>query len=310
MIINKKYKVLLLGYSNIAKKRYINTFVKKKIPFCVASRSFNKKIKGAYKQFDNYNAAIKFSDANIVFISLPNSLHYYWSKQALLNGYHLIVDKPITVKRGQLKKLINIAKKKNLLISEATYFNYHKQFEFIRKKCGNFDNIEQILVNFTIPMPKKSSLLLSKKFNGGVIMDMGPYVSSIKRIFFKDRYIKKYLILKKNLFGLIISLDIILKFETKIFIGTFKFGGDYKNNIFIKCKNKSIEADRLFSPPDDKILRIKVDTLEKIKVFNIKKHNCFQDYFFEVLKNLKYKNFDYYNRRMIEDENFRLKLIK
>ena len=30
MIINKKYKVLLLGYPNIAKKRYINTFVKKK----------------------------------------------------------------------------------------------------------------------------------------------------------------------------------------------------------------------------------------------------------------------------------------
>ena len=306
---NKKYKVLLLGHSNIAKKRYIKTFIKKKIPFCVASRSCNNKIKGAYKQFDNYNEAIKFSDANIVYISLPNSLHFYWSKQALLNGYHLVVDKPITVKLGQIKKLIKIAQKKNLLISEATFFNYHKQFEFIRKKCGNFNDIQQILVNFTIPMPKKSSLLLSKKFNGGVIMDMGPYVSSIKRIFFKDKYIKKYLILKKNSSDLIISLDILLKYKTKIFIGTFKFGGDYKNNIFIKCKNKSIEADRLFSPPDDKLLKIKVGTSDNIKIFNIKKHNCFQDYFFEVLKNLEDKNFDYYNKRMIEDENFRLKLI-
>ena len=306
---NKKYKVLLLGHSNIAKKRYIKTFIKKKIPFCVASRSCNNKIKGAYKQFDNYNEAIKFSDANIVYISLPNSLHFYWSKQALLNGYHLVVDKPITVKLGQIKKLIKIAQKKNLLISEATFFNYHKQFEFIRKKCGNFNDIQQILVNFTIPMPKKSSLLLSKKFNGGVIMDMGPYVSSIKRIFFKDKYIKKYLILKKNSSDLIISLDILLKYKTKIFIGTFKFGGDYKNNIFIKCKNKSIEADRLFSPPDDKLLKIKVATSDNIKIFNIKKHNCFQDYFFEVLKNLEDKNFDYYNKRMIEDENFRLKLI-
>ena len=220
---NKKYKVLLLGYSNIAKKRYIKTFIKKRIPFCVASKSFSKKIKGAYKQFDNYHDAIKFSDANIVYISLPNSLHFYWSKQALLNGYHLVVDKPITVKLGQIKKLINIAQKKNLLISEATFFNYHKQFEFITKKCGNFNDIQQILVNFTIPMPKKSSLLLSKKFNGGVIMDMGPYVSSIKRIFFKGKYIKKYLILKKNSSDLIISLDILLKYKTKIFIGTFKY---------------------------------------------------------------------------------------
>ena len=132
--MKNKNKILLIGYSNIARKRYINTFKKNKIPFCVASKSFTKKIKGAYKQFNDYNKALNQSHANIVFLSLPNSMHFYWSKKILKSGFHLIVDKPITTKVGELDQLISIAKKKKLLLTEATFFNYHEQFDFVISK--------------------------------------------------------------------------------------------------------------------------------------------------------------------------------
>ena len=96
--MSTKYKILLIGYSNIARKRLIKTFLKKKIPFCVASKSYKKKIKGSYKQFDNYSEALKYSGADIVYLSLPNSMHFPWSKKVLNSGYHLIVDKPITTR--------------------------------------------------------------------------------------------------------------------------------------------------------------------------------------------------------------------
>ena len=51
------------------------------------------------------------SDANIVYISLPNSLHFYWAKKALLHGYHVIIDKPMCVNKSEANILINIAKK-------------------------------------------------------------------------------------------------------------------------------------------------------------------------------------------------------
>ena len=129
---------MLIGYSNIAKKRYINTFIKNNIPFCVASRSYKKKIKGSYLQFDNYDKALKYSGADIVYLSLPNSMHFNWSKKVLNSGFHLIVDKPITTRTGELNHLIKIAKKKQLLLSEATFFNYHKQFELIKKIYSQF----------------------------------------------------------------------------------------------------------------------------------------------------------------------------
>ena len=108
----KKLKVLLLGHSNLAKKRLINSFIKKKILFSVSSISEKKKIKGAYAQYNSYEDGLKKSLADIVYISLPNSLHYKWAKKSLEYGYHVIVDKPICEKMSKVNKLVNLSKKK------------------------------------------------------------------------------------------------------------------------------------------------------------------------------------------------------
>ncbi len=304
------YKILLIGYSNLARKRLVKVFLKKKIPFSVASKSYKKKIKGAYEQYDNYSNALKLSKADIVYLSLPNSLHYFWAKKVLEAGFHLIVDKPITTNPGEVKKLINLAKKKKLMVTEATFFNYHKQFSYIKRFCGKIENINQIYANFTIPMPKNNSLLLSKKFKGGAKMDMGPYAAAISRIFFHENFKKKLILVKKNNYGLVTSFDIFLKYKTKVFVGIFRFGNDYKNNLLINLTDKSIEVNRVFSPPDDIKLEIKLIKNKKHKIFKIKKDNCFENFLLEVINNLKKKNYDFYNSRMLEDESFRLKLIK
>jgi len=307
--LNYKKKILLIGYSNLARRRLIKTFIKKKISFSIASKSFRKKIYGAYRQFNNYEEALKFSKADLVYLSIPNSMHFKLAKKILNYGYHLIVDKPITTNRGELKKLIGIANKNNLMLSEAVFYNYHSQFNYLKKFCGNLKKIEQIFVNFTIPTPKSNSLLASRKLCGGALMDMGSYAASIHRIFFKERIISKNIIIKKNKKGLITSFDIFFKYNTKVLIGTFRFGSEYRNDIFIKFVNKTIEVNRLFSPPDDIDLNIKIYTKNKFKKIKIKKDNCFENYLSEVIKNIKQKKFKYYQLNMIKDENLRLKII-
>ena len=307
--MNYKKKILLIGYSNLARRRLIKTFIKKKILFSVASKSFKKKIDGAYRQFDNYDKALKFSTADLVYLSIPNSMHFNLAKKILNYGYHLIVDKPITTNRGELKKLIRIANKNNLMLSEAVFYNYHNQFNYLKKFCGNLKKIEQIFVNFTIPTPEPNSLLASRKLCGGALMDMGSYAASIHRIFFKERITNKNIIIKKNKKGLITSFDIFFKYNTKVLVGTFRFGGKYRNDIFVKFKNKTIEINRLFSPPDDVNLNIKINTKNKIKKIKIKKDNCFENYLSEVIKNIKLKKMKYYQSNMIKDEHLRLKII-
>ena len=141
-------------------------------------------------------------------------------------------------------------------------------------------------------------------------MEMSPYAAAINRILIKENLQKKSIIIKKNMNGLIISFDVFLKYKTKIFNGTFKFGGDYKNELLIYCKNKSIEIRRIFSPPEDVKLKIQINKKNQSKIIIVKKDNCFENYFIEIIRNIRNKNYAFYNEKMIEDDNFRFKIIK
>lgn len=308
--MKKKLDFLLLGYSQIAKKRIINVLLKNKITFSIASKSNKKKIKGAKNQFTNYNYALKNSGANLVYISLPNSLHYTWAKKALLLGYHVIIDKPICHKISETRELINLAKRKKKLLSEAIFYNYHKQIKQVIKFAGGQNKIKHVQVNFIIPKPHKNSLLASKKLKGGVIMDMGPYAASIHRIFFNKNILNRKIIVEKNSANLPISFYLLIKYHHGIFTGFFKFGGEYKNEVIFFTKDKTINIDRVFSPPSDSSLSLKVTKNDKEKTYLVKKDNCFENYFLEIQNKLKKKEYTYYLKQIESDHLFRDKINK
>jgi len=301
-------KILILGYSNLARRRIINFFLSKKIKFSVASISFKKKISGAYEQFYSYNDALKNSNADIVYISLPNSLHFYWAKKSLNMNYHVVVDKPICNNIMQAKNLINLSKKRKKLISEATFFNYHRQFKNLLKLTSK-KKINLINSNFIIPFPKKG-ILVSRKFGGGVHMDMGPYISAIPRLFFLKKIKSKKIKITKNSNGLIISIKFIISFKDTKYSGVFMFGDEYKNEIEVFIKNKSFKIERAFSPPEEKQLLMKIKNININRNLKINKDNCFSNFFKEVMFNIKNKNFNFYHKNIIQDCYFRNKILR
>lgn len=303
-------KILLLGYSNIARRKIINVFLKKNIPFCVASKTFDKKIPGAYAQFGSYKEGLEKSGANIVYISLPNSLHYYWAIQSLKARYHVIVDKPICEKNNELKKLIFFAKKNKKLLAEANFFNYHRQIKVAKMQIKNLKNIENIHVNFVIPLPNKNSILMSKKLAGGALMDMGPYAAAISRIFSKTKLISKKVFFKKNKFNLITEFSLLCEYTSMTYTALFKFGGEYHNELFIHTKKKSIKLEKVFSPPSDKDLLLTIKNNNQIKKIKIKKDDSFENFFIEILKKIRSGNFLYYLDQVQKDLNFRNKILK
>ncbi len=300
-------KILIIGYSNIVRKRIFKLFLKKNIKLFIASKSFRGDIIGIEKQYKSYNYAIKNSKPDLIYISLPNSKHFYWAKKSLNNNCHTIVDKPITSNLNELKLLIQIAKKKKKLLSESTFFNYHSQVQKLIKiyKKNKFNNI---FAKFTIPMPEKKSILLSRNLGGGVLMDMGPYISAIPRIFNLKKIITKNIVIKKNNKKIITFIKLKIKFKDCTYNGIFKFGGKYKNQIEINKDYETARIQRVFSPPDNEILLLKTKNKNKTKILKFKKEDCFKNYFEEIQKNLKNKKFDFYCKRMIADCEFRSNL--
>lgn len=300
----KKNKVLLLGYSHIARKRVIKTFLNNDIQFSVASRSYKEKIRGCHHQYSDYDDALSNADANIVYISLPNSLHFYWANKALKMGYHVIVDKPICCKLSETKKLIQAAKRHKKLLSEAIFYNFHNQVKQVKKLLKN-NKLNSIKVKFIIPFPHKNSILMSNKFKGGVIMDMGPYASSIHRIFFNKKIVSSKIIIKKNKKGLPILFDIKFNYKEESYHGLFKFGGEYTNQVVFFTKNKILTINRVFSPPDDLSLNLNIIEKNKEKNFKILKDNCFENYFIELLRKINKKKYSFYLSQIKKDHLFR-----
>ena len=73
-------KVLILGYSKIVRRRILSVLKEKKIKLFVASKTYRKKIAGAKKQFKSYEYALKKCKPTLVYISLPNSEHFFGQK--------------------------------------------------------------------------------------------------------------------------------------------------------------------------------------------------------------------------------------
>ena len=308
--LSSKFSILILGYSSLVQRRIAKTLSSNNIKFCIASKSSPKKEKNTYGWFRDYNAALNLSRADIVYISLPNSLHYYWAKKALEKGYHVIVDKPLTENSKQAIHLIKIAKKKRRLLSEATFFNYHEQFNEAVKNVGGIKNIKFVNANFAIPLPKQNSIRMSKKLSGGCLMDMGPYAAGTARLFCSGKLLRLDKILVRNKKGLVVSFAILGKFTNTTFSGFFCFGGEYQNNLIIASDKEHVELNRVFSCPPDKNMKIIIKRNNKFYNKRIKKDNSFKNYLTKILESINQKKYSFYYKTILQDINFREKINK
>ena len=303
-------KILLLGYSNLARKRLLPFFEKSKINVSIASLSYKKKIKNISKQYNSYDLALKNSDADLVYISLPNALHFKWAFKALKLHYHVLVDKPLCESVYELNKLIDLSYKNKKLLAEATFFNYHSQFYTLIGLINNFNDIKKIKCNFTIPMPEQNSLLRSEPLKGGVLMDMGPYASAIARLFLNEKIFSKKVSMQINKNNLITSIKFLIRYRSKTYSGNFKFGGIYKNELNVYEKDNILTLKRVFSPPSNQSLKLIVKSKKKIINYNIKKDDCFSNFFIEVCKRIEKKDYHFFINQMKFDNNFRNKILK
>ena len=117
-------KILILGYSNLAKRKIIPALKKiKGLEFDIASITSSPINNGHKSWYRNYIHALSTSSSKIVYVSLVNSLHYHFINKAISLGKHVITDKPIALNNREVVKLLHKAKKKKLLISKALTFN-------------------------------------------------------------------------------------------------------------------------------------------------------------------------------------------
>ncbi|HKZ37439.1 MAG TPA: oxidoreductase [Chryseolinea sp.] len=83
------------------------------------------------------NEVFQDDSIELVIINTPNETHFPFASQALEAGKHVIVEKPFTVNVQEAEKLINLATKKNKLLTVFQNRRWDGDFMTIKKVLDN-----------------------------------------------------------------------------------------------------------------------------------------------------------------------------
>jgi predicted dehydrogenase len=127
--------------------------------------------------FDDFDMFIKAVD--IVYIGLPNHLHYEYAKKSILARKHVLLEKPVTTKYVEFEELIELANKENVYILEVDRVEHLSAYQLIKKECQNANMIQ---IDFCKRSRRYDDYLSGElphifdiKCGGGALYDLGVY---------------------------------------------------------------------------------------------------------------------------------------
>ena len=305
-------KILILGNSNIFIRKIQPALLKfKDIQIEIASKRKVSNVNGISKIYKNYGESLKKTNAKIVYISLINSKHYYWGLRALNENKHIIIDKPITLNYKDSLKLINKAKKKNLLIAEATVFHLHKQFNNI---VSLINTKKKIIIKtfFHIPRLNKKNYRNNVLLGGGCFNDMSTYGAYLIYLFLNKEknlsFKKKHYI--KNKFSN--GFEFAIKNKNILLKSSFKFNSKYLNMMTIENDRCKYSINYAFSPPINQKLSLKkvIKSNNREELVYFSKENVFYTFFKSIFKNYKMKKYINTNNKLMITEKIRNEISK
>ena len=152
-----KFNIAILGCGRVA-QHYFKIFKLNKIRDINIVGVCDLKINKA-KLFANKFNSRYFTDLSnminqikidLLIICTPSGAHYHNAKTSLNNNINLLIEKPITMKPDQGKKLINIAKQKNLYLGVAFQNRFNSAVKCLKnavdkKRFGKIITIAVVL---------------------------------------------------------------------------------------------------------------------------------------------------------------------
>ena len=154
----------------------------------VASRDINKAQayaaeNGIPKAYGSYEEMLADPEIDVIYNSLPNSLHCEWTVKAAEAGKHVLCEKPLVTTLTELDQIEAAAKANNVTIFEAFMYLHHPQTLKVKEIVGSGQLGELRLINswfnFYLPPENSANIRLNPNLAGGSLWDVGVYPNSL-----------------------------------------------------------------------------------------------------------------------------------
>lgn len=136
---------------------------------------------GIDKIFFDYDEFLN-SGLDIVYIALPNNLHFQFTKKALEADKNVIIEKPIASTYKETAILSSLAKKRRLFIFEAINNQYLPNYKKIKELLPAIGNIKIVQCNYSQYSGRYNNFkkgiiqpAFNPEFSGGALMDLNIY---------------------------------------------------------------------------------------------------------------------------------------
>ena len=256
--------------------------------------------------FDNYEDLINCRDIDIVYIALPNNLHFQWIMKCINQNKNILIEKPAV---RSVEEAVNIEKEilnRNLFFSEGYMYRYYPAIKKVIEmlKIGKLGKLISMKTSFSNNLLYKKKFfffkkkriidpnnrLFNKELGGGSILDLGCYTTSLSILIaylIKGIELEKFQL--KNIRKIIGTTGVDIEAEADlVFENSFtckissSFQNDNKDTLIIAEKGSLLIKDIWHGAP---MVEIKIGQ-EKTKIINKKLLNPYSYQIENISKSL------------------------
>lgn len=137
---------------------------------------------GTARVYTDFITMLDSETVDAVYLAVPNHLHHWYAKTALMKGVNVIVEKPITSNDREATELAELARSKNLFLYEAISTLYNENYRRIRELLPRLGDIRIVTCNFSQYSSRYDRFLAGEHFpvfdaamSGGAMMDLNLY---------------------------------------------------------------------------------------------------------------------------------------
>lgn len=132
--------------------------------------------------YDDLDEFVNSEYINTIYIASPNSLHYEQAKKALEAKKNVLLEKPFAPRLNEAKELLDLAKKNNVMIIDATPTFFLPNLPLIKERVKSIGDIKLIMGNYSQYSSKYDALqrgeipnVFNREYSGGALMDINYY---------------------------------------------------------------------------------------------------------------------------------------
>ncbi|MCL5998221.1 MAG: Gfo/Idh/MocA family oxidoreductase [Chloroflexi bacterium] len=133
--------------------------------------------------YGSYEALLADPEIDVIYNSLPNSMHAEWTIKAAQAGKHVLCEKPLAVTVDEVDAIAAAAKRHGVFVTEAFMYRHHPQTLQAKElvDSGAIGKLRLVRGAFTFNIAREDDIRLNKELAGGSIWDVGCYPISYAR---------------------------------------------------------------------------------------------------------------------------------